>query len=85
MRAQSAGAEQAVSRPLSLSTQRNAGMSSFEPSRMPAWLAPVCDERSVSHSVSPWVPSAIQRAIVPALPSRIARRSTGSASPSISR
>ena len=26
-------------------------MSSFEPSRMPAWLAPVCDERSVSHSV----------------------------------
>ena len=27
-------------------------MSSFEPSRIPAWLAPVCDERSVSHSVS---------------------------------
>ena len=39
-------------RPCSFSTQRNAGMSSFEPSRMPAWLAPVCDDRSVSHSAS---------------------------------
>ena len=38
--------------PVSFSTQRNAGMSSFEPSRMPAWLAPVCEERSVSHSAS---------------------------------
>ena len=27
-------------RPVALSTQRNAGMSSFEPSRIPAWLAP---------------------------------------------
>ena len=27
-------------------------MSSLEPSRIPAWLAPVCDERSGSHSVS---------------------------------
>ena len=36
----------------SFSTQRNAGMSSFEPSRIPAWDAPVCDERSVSHSAS---------------------------------
>ncbi len=25
-------------------------MSSFDPSRIPAWLAPVCEERSVSHS-----------------------------------
>ena len=25
-------------------------MSSFEPSRIPAWLAPVCEDRSVSHS-----------------------------------
>ena len=30
-------------------------MSSFEPSRIPAWLAPVCEERSVSHSVRRWV------------------------------
>ncbi len=27
-------------------------MSSFEPSRIPAWLAPVCEERSGSHSAS---------------------------------
>ena len=60
-------------------------MSSFEPSRIPAWLAPVCEERSVSHSASRCEPSASQRAMVGALPSRIARRSTGSASPSISR
>ena len=60
-------------------------MSSFEPSRIPAWLAPVCEERSVSHSASRCVPSASQRAIVGALPSRIARRRIGSASPSISR
>ncbi len=83
--AQSAGAEQVISLPVSFSTQRNAGMSWFEPSRMPAWLAPVWDERSVSHSTSRWVPSASQRAISGALPSRIARRSTGRASPSISR
>ena len=48
--AQSAGAEQAITRPVSLSTQRNAGISSFEPRRIPAWLAPVCDDRSGSHS-----------------------------------
>ena len=48
--AQSAGEEQTIIRPVSFSTQRNAGMSSLEPSRMPAWLAPVCDDRSVSHS-----------------------------------
>ena len=48
--AQSGGPEQATSFAVSFSTQRKAGMSSFEPSRMPAWLAPVCDERSVSHS-----------------------------------
>ena len=28
-------------------------MSSLEPSRIPAWLAPVCDDRSVSHSCEP--------------------------------
>ena len=60
-------------------------MSSFDPSRIPAWLAPVCEERSVSHSARRCVSSASQRAMVGALPSRIARRSTGSASPSISR
>ena len=49
--AQSSGAEQVIILPVSFSTQRNAGMSSFDPSRMPAWLAPVCEERSGSHSV----------------------------------
>ncbi len=50
--AQSAGAEQVIIVCVSFSTQRKAGMSSFEPSRIPAWLAPVCEERSVSHSES---------------------------------
>ena len=83
--AQSGGAEQVISVAVSFSTQRNAEMSSLDPSRIPAWLAPVCEERSVSHSVRRCVSSASQRAMFGALPSRIARRSTGSASPSISR
>ena len=83
--AQSAGAEHVISLAVSFSTQRKAEMSSFEPSRIPAWLAPVCEERSVSHSTSRCESSATQRAMFGALPSRIARRSTGSASPSISR
>ena len=83
--AQSGGAEHVISVAVSFSTQRKAEMSSFDPSRIPAWLAPVCEERSVSHSARRCVPSASQRAMVGALPSRIARRSTGSASPSISR
>ena len=82
---QSAGAEHVISRPVSFSTHLNAGMSSLEPSRIPAWLAPVCDERSVSHSLSRWVPSLTHRAIVGAFPSRIALRRTGRARPSISR
>ena len=82
---QSSGPEHAMIRPVGLSTHRNAGMSWFEPRRMPAWLAPVCDERSGSHAVSSYPWSATQRAMFGALPSRIARRSTGSASPSISR
>ena len=83
--AQSAGAEHAITMPRSFSTQRKAGMSSFEPSRIPAWLAPVCEERSVSHSTKRCDPSASQRAIVGAFPSRMARWSTGFARPSISR
>ena len=50
--AQSSGAEQVITLPVSFSTQRNAGMSSFDPSRIPAWLAPVWDDRSGSHPVS---------------------------------
>ena len=85
MSAQSAGAEQVMMRPVSFSTQRNAGMSALEPRSSPAWEAPVCDERSVSHSESMWEPDASQRAISGACPSRRARCSTGRASPSISR
>ena len=59
--AQSRGAEHVIRTPVSFSTQRKAGMSSFEPSRMPAWLAPVCEERSVSHSTSRCVPAATDR------------------------
>ena len=35
-----------------LSHQRKAGMPSLEPSRMPAWLAEVWDERSGSQRIS---------------------------------
>ena len=45
------GAEDATARPSSLSHQRNAGMSSFEPSRSPVCAAPVCDDQSVSHLI----------------------------------
>ena len=83
--AQSAGAEQVISLPVSFSTQRKAGMFALEPSRIPAWLAPVCEERSVSHSIRRWVPSFSHRASTGALPSRMARLRTGAASPSISR
>lgn len=82
--AQSPGAEQLIIRPVSFSTQRNAGMPSLEPSRIPAWLAPVWEERSVSHSVRSYPSSASQRARFGALPLRIANWSTGSARPSIS-
>ena len=60
-------------------------MSSFDPSRIPAWLAPVWEERSVSHSTRWCDPSWSQRPISGALPFRMARCSTGSARPSISR
>ncbi len=83
--AQSSGDEQATSAFRSFSTQRKATMSSFEPSRIPACEAPVCEERSGSHSASRCVPSSSQRASVGACPSRMARCSTGSARPSISR
>ena len=60
-------------------------MSSFEPCSSPAWQAPVCDDQSVSHFSSRWLPSRSQALSVGALPLRIARCSTSCASPSISR
>ena len=58
-----AATEHATSTCRSFSTQRKAGMSSFDPSRIPAWLAPVCEERSGSHSTSTCEPSPSQRAM----------------------
>src|SRR5204862_7567540 len=69
--AQSGGAEHVISVAVSFSTQRNAEMSSFDPRRIPAWLAPVWEDRSVSHSVRLYPPDASQRAMLGALPSRI--------------
>ena len=83
--AQSCGAEQVIRRRGLLLHPAEGEMSSFDPSRIPAWLAPVCEERSVSHSASRCELSATQRAMFGAFPSRIARLSTGNASPSISR
>jgi hypothetical protein len=51
MSAQSSGLEHVTTVPVALSTQRNAGMSSLSPSRIPARLAPVCDDGPVSHSI----------------------------------
>ena len=69
----------------SFSHQRKPGMSQFEPCRIPDCIAPVCDDQSHSHPTILCEPSRSQRAIVGALPSRIARTSTSWASPSISR
>ncbi len=60
-------------------------MSWSSPCSRPAWQAPVWEDQLVSHSCRWWPSSCIQRASVGALPSRIARRSTSCASPSISR
>ena len=55
------------------------------PCSSPAWQAPVCEDQSVSQRDSRCEPPRSQRAIVGALPSRIARISTSCARPSISR
>ncbi len=68
----------------SFSYQRNAGMSQLLPSSRPAWLAPVCEERSHSQPSRRCEPSDSQRAIVGACPSRSASRSIPSPRPSIS-
>ena len=51
-------------------------MSQFEPCRIPACIAPVCEDQSHSHSIIEWEPLRSQAAIVGALPSRNARTST---------
>ena len=71
--------------PVSFSTHRNAGMSSLEPSRIPPGWRRSASWRSGLPLGELVGARASQRAMFGALPSRIARRSTGSASPSISR
>ena len=66
--------------PVALSTQRNAGMSTIEPWRMPHWLTPVCDDQPVSQPTRRCVPSRSQRSSVGTSPERRARSSTTSAS-----
>ena len=71
-----------ITSPVALSIQRNAGMSTVDPCRMPHWLTPVCDDHPVSQPTSTWLPSRIQRCRVGTSPERSARRSTAWATPS---
>ena len=57
--------------PVDLSTQRNAGMSTVEPCRIPHWLTPVCDDHPVSHSTRWWLPSRSQRCRLGTSPDRM--------------
>src|SRR5690242_19424891 len=50
-----------ISFPEGLSYQRKAGMPVLSPSKIPAWLAEVCEERSGSQGRSLCDPSSIQR------------------------
>src|SRR6476659_7728484 len=74
-----------INLPASLSYHRKAGIPVLSPSRIPAWLADVCDDRSGSQLINVWDPSSIQRLSVGMYPLSIAWRRIGSANPSISR
>src|SRR3954469_4677533 len=63
--------------------QRNAGIPSLLPCRMPAWLPDVIDGRIASHFDSLWLPSRTQFAMVLTDPARIRPARIGWASPSI--
>ncbi len=67
----------------SRSYQRNAGIPSLLPCRIPAWLADVIDGRIASQRDSLWLPSRTQLAIVLTEPARIRPARIGWASPSI--
>src|SRR3954454_1377709 len=67
----------------SRSYQRNAGIPSLLPWRMPAWLPDVIDGRIASHFESLWLPSRTQLAIVLTEPARIRPARIGWARPSI--
>lgn len=74
-----------IIRPVARSYQRKAGIFALFPCKMPAWLAPVWDDRSHSHPTIRCDPDRSQRDRVGMKPSRMARRSVGSESPSISK
>ena len=67
----------------SRSYQRNAGIPSFVPWRIPAWLPEVIDGSIASHWESRWLPSRIQPAIVLTEPARTRAARIGWARPSI--
>src|SRR4029079_15168012 len=67
----------------SRSYQRNAGIPSLFPWRMPAWLAEAIDGRIASQRDSLWVPLRTQDAIVFTDPARMRAARIGWASPSI--
>ena len=83
IRAASAGLLETIRCWRSRSYQRNAGIPSLVPWRMPAWLADVIDGRSASHCERVWLPSRIQRDIVLTEPARIRPARIGWARPSI--
>src|SRR5439155_25676485 len=72
-----------MSRPVAFSYHRKAGMSSFDPSRMPAWLAEVWDGSWHSQPTRRWLDERSQRDIVGTRPARIWLTRTGRDRPSI--
>ena len=79
----SAGLLEAIRCSRSRSYQRNAGMPSLLPWRIPAWLPEVIDGRIASQRDSLWLPSRTRPAIVLTEPARIRPARIGWASPSI--
>src|SRR3954469_8902939 len=79
----SAGLLEAIRCSRSRSYQRNAGIPSLLPWRMPAWLPDVIDGRIASQRDSLWVPARTRPAIVLTEPARIRPARMGCARPSI--
>ena len=81
--AASTGLLETISFLRSRSYQRNAGIPSLLPCRMPAWLADVIDGRIASHGERTWLPLRIQLASVLTEPARTRPARIGCARPSI--
>ena len=80
--AASAGRLATITRSLARSYQRNAGMPSITPCRMPIWLAGVVAGSFGVHSRSSWVPERIHRVRVGTVPAVTAICNTGNGTPS---